>query len=741
MRICFVSREVAGIRGGGIGTYVSEAAKALSARGHEVWLLIADPGPDLRPALQKLEGFHRIVEIPQVDWYDGRNDPDREEAQSLYFANPHYGHALLVHRKLQELDVRFDYVEFADYEAEGLVAIREQRFFRSYGDTLLGLKIHSPMWECYFYDDQWHRATVETRHQCLHEEELIRRWPYVTAASANYRDAVCERLRVDSDRIPVIHYPMSPGASDLAPPAPRRRLEDLRFLYFGRIEPRKGVLELITAFRQLPGLQLDLVGGDADTPLGESLTESLQRDLPDHIRLHGAVPRPQMLERLREADVVILPSRLENWPNTCIEAMTANRVVVGSRHGGMAEMIEHGRSGFLVDGRDPADIVRVIREDLGGALDRLDAIGRAAGERIRGLSDPDRFVDELEAWITAQRADWQAAGDRPAKTSASRLVSVVVPFYRDRDTIDETIDSAIAQDHPDLEILIVDDGSPLEDATEILARQAAKDPRVRVIRKPNGGLGTARNRGIAEARGEYLLFCDADNVLRPEYASTGLLVLDRHPDLMFVIPWAQFFEGDRRRQKRGIYNAVPIDRATSLVLNRFGDAGSMFRTALFRDYGIAYDEELTGIEDWCLWIDIHARGLEGAHLPRVLYDYRVRSDSMLSTQSLPILTELTGRLIARHFDARSEAERDVLMSVNEYWGRHFAWHQQTLAAGTRGVGDKASPMPMSLGPRKLRHALVDELARIARGIPGATRLATGFAHWILRRTGRPVSRS
>src|SRR5690606_18095273 len=85
-------------------------------------------------------------------------------------------------------------------------------------------------------------------------------------------------------------------------------------------------------------------------------------------------------------------------------------------------------------------------------------------------------------------------------------VSIVVPFYKDRDTIDEAVDSAIAQTWDDLEIVIVDDGSPLPDAQEILARQAAKDARIRVLHKTNGGLGSARNHGVEQATGEFVLF-------------------------------------------------------------------------------------------------------------------------------------------------------------------------------------------------------------------------------------------
>ena len=87
----------------------------------------------------------------------------------------------------------------------------------------------------------------------------------------------------------------------------------------------------------------------------------------DNVIFHDPMPRPNLLKRIQEADVCIFPSLFENWPNTCIEAMSAGRVVIGSKHGGMGEMIEDGVSGFHVDGRSSADIVRVFN-DRGACL-------------------------------------------------------------------------------------------------------------------------------------------------------------------------------------------------------------------------------------------------------------------------------------------------------------------------------------------------------------------------------------
>lgn len=98
--------------------------------------------------------------------------------------------------------------------------------------------------------------------------------------------------------------------------------------------------------------------------------------------------------------------------------------------------------------------------------------------------------------------------------SVGPLVSVIVPAFNAVDTIDATLRSVRAQTYRQLEILVVDDGS--HDATASVVEQHAKDdPRIRLIRQPNGGVASARNRGIAEAKGDFVAPIDADDLWRP----------------------------------------------------------------------------------------------------------------------------------------------------------------------------------------------------------------------------------
>ncbi|MDR2790731.1 MAG: glycosyltransferase [Campylobacteraceae bacterium] len=92
------------------------------------------------------------------------------------------------------------------------------------------------------------------------------------------------------------------------------------------------------------------------------------------------------------------------------------------------------------------------------------------------------------------------------------LVSVIVPIYNVEVYLKKCVDSIINQTHKNLEIILVDDGSP-DNCGKICDEYAAKDKRIRVIHKPNGGLGDARNAGLDIAKGEYIAFVDSDDYI------------------------------------------------------------------------------------------------------------------------------------------------------------------------------------------------------------------------------------
>ena len=173
------------------------------------------------------------------------------------------------------------------------------------------------------------------------------------------------------------------------------------------------------------------------------------------------------------------------------------------------------------------------------------------------------------------------------------------------------------------ELLIVDDGSTAPRTLEILA--VLRQLGYTVIFQANAGLAAARNRGIREARGRYLLPLDADNRLRPGFPAAAVAVLDGAPEVGVVY-------GDR--QEFGCRSgriAVPEFDLDRLLRANFIDACSVLRREVWEQCG-GYDGTMPamGWEDWDLWIGAAERGWRFHRLPEVTFDYRVRPGSMAS---------------------------------------------------------------------------------------------------------------
>ena len=98
------------------------------------------------------------------------------------------------------------------------------------------------------------------------------------------------------------------------------------------------------------------------------------------------------------------------------------------------------------------------------------------------------------------------------------LISLIIPIYRVETYLERCIRSVITQSYQNIEIILVDDGSP-DRCGEICDRFAKEDPRVKVYHKVNGGLSDARNYGIARSNGVFISFIDADDYIAPNYVA------------------------------------------------------------------------------------------------------------------------------------------------------------------------------------------------------------------------------
>jgi glycosyltransferase involved in cell wall biosynthesis len=202
------------------------------------------------------------------------------------------------------------------------------------------------------------------------------------------------------------------------------------------------------------------------------------------------------------------------------------------------------------------------------------------------------------------------------------LVSVIIPTRNRAHLLHRTLESVLKQSSENLEVIVVDDGS-----TEAVA--ASADPRVRVLRSPKPtGVSAARNRGIAGARGEWIAFCDDDDLWAPNKLQEQLTAAGRAG-----ANWAYAGDVNVDDQLHVLSGGPPPDpEAVMALLPRFnplasGGSNVVVRSNILAEVG-TFDPTLRRTEDWDLWIRIARKG-PPAYVRKPLVAYRFHSGNVV----------------------------------------------------------------------------------------------------------------
>jgi GT2 family glycosyltransferase len=192
--------------------------------------------------------------------------------------------------------------------------------------------------------------------------------------------------------------------------------------------------------------------------------------------------------------------------------------------------------------------------------------------------------------------------------------SVIIPLYNKAPYIQRAFDSVMAQTLQDFELIVVDDGST-DGGADIVERQ--RDPRVRIVHQANAGPGAARNRGLREAKGEFVAFLDADDEWLPEYLGRSTKHLRLHAEVAAhsmgcrdtgAVPGATEAMWDAREIKNGHYWVGPEGHSAELVVSLLAymsPCSTVCRKSIVTRYGGFLDKWkcLYG-EDAHLWLQV-----------------------------------------------------------------------------------------------------------------------------------------
>jgi glycosyltransferase involved in cell wall biosynthesis len=213
----------------------------------------------------------------------------------------------------------------------------------------------------------------------------------------------------------------------------------------------------------------------------------------------------------------------------------------------------------------------------------------------------------------------------------SSLITVVIPCFNQAGFLDEAVESVLHQTYARREIIVVDDGS-----TDETSAVAVKYREVRLIRQANQGLAAARNRGLAEAQGKYVVFLDADDRLRPHALEFGLRCLLAHPDAAFAYGRYLNISADGTPLSPSTRPCVKDEHYLQLLrANYIGmHAAVIYRREVLAVVG-GFDERLRACEDYDLYFRVTRQFPACCH-SEIVAEYRQHDANMTRNLALMV---------------------------------------------------------------------------------------------------------
>lgn len=229
------------------------------------------------------------------------------------------------------------------------------------------------------------------------------------------------------------------------------------------------------------------------------------------------------------------------------------------------------------------------------------------------------------------------------------LVSVVVPIYNVDMYLADCLDSLLSQTYPDLEIILVDDGST-DGSASLCKRYADHDERVRYYRKENGGLSSARNFGIHEATGDYALYVDSDDLIAPDMIEHLMRALiDNHADV--AVCGFQAFKDDFDVSHRDV---------STVAFERMSAFDALDYLYCERSSGCAAWAKLARTESWRRVVFPEGRRFED--FPRIHNLFKSDSTVMFTDEPLYFYRKRSGSITSSMSD---DTACELLLSINE----------------------------------------------------------------------------
>jgi glycogen synthase len=355
--IVFVSREFPkSLRTGGIATYVKEIGEALVQQGIQVTVICASDNTSEQSTY--IENGITIIRLSGGDFYVPQLEKNPFFIKKLRFAYRFFSYRYKIRKTIQRLE-NVSLIEVAEFGAEGLL-LQDM-------NIPLVVRLHLPS----LFDRKLNKVeklSLKNFHRYwigLLEFYITKRAKFITSCSQQLKNWFVTEQLIQADRIIVIYNPVKLRQSL---PRLEKKVNHQRNIFFaGSICAEKGVKELIDAVKilRLGGQDIKLnLAGKMVGSVELNLITPMQKELMDWCEFLGHLDRELLPAYYLKATICCFPSYWETMPYVCLEAMSMGAIVIGSSNGGMTEIIQDGKNGFLCPPLKVPQLAQTIEKAL-----------------------------------------------------------------------------------------------------------------------------------------------------------------------------------------------------------------------------------------------------------------------------------------------------------------------------------------------------------------------------------------
>lgn len=390
LRIGFLTSEYVTehVNQGGLANYVHRISRALAERGHEVHVFASS----IHAPAEIMHGPVHVHRVYCAGRVDRLNKLTAGRLKRVLWSGTL---ALRMYQRFKALHEQkpFDLIQVPNLGSPGLLIQHRMQV-----PVVARISSHSRMWS----DAQGVRRSLDGKWAQRMEAWSLKKADRVIGPSKVVADAVERDYGVKN--IQRVRTPFYMETPELDGSVYERDLAGKAYaLYFGRLQLHKGMAELGEAIepflRAYPEAHMVCVGKDMATPLAESTADYLRDKAGPYADRFIHIPaqmHPTLYPIIQNARFIVLPSLVDNLPNTMLEAMGLGKVVIGTRGASFDEVITDGHDGFLVNNRDAQDLARTMIDVW--KRDDLEAIGERAKQCCAQFGVDKTTRDLLEVY-------------------------------------------------------------------------------------------------------------------------------------------------------------------------------------------------------------------------------------------------------------------------------------------------------------------------------------------------------